>query len=245
MLEQEELLRTYLKEHKNMSDRNITYFIEEFQKLSEMDKSNVIYEAVGKEIYETNPVGIREFVNDPYFLGEIYGGTLFKIWRDVLDEIYPAPFCKKYDQVVLSVATRAGKSTISAISLAYEIYLLTCMINPAKILAGKATGNLVFAILSKDNSTALSQVGAELYKALTQAPYFNGVVRDKLSFSKADKDGVQITDNILLRVGSSLGTVIGTDLYSGVMDEANAPSPLPPSPSGSLPTRESGGRGRC
>jgi hypothetical protein len=99
------------------------------------------------------------------------------------------------------------------------------MINPAKMLSGKATGNLVFAILSKDNSTALSQVGAELYKALTQAPYFNGVVRDKLSFSKADKDGVQVTDNILLRVGSSLGTVIGTDLYSGVMDEANAPSP--------------------
>lgn len=225
MGDREDLLRTYLKEHKGMNDTKITYFLREFEQLSEMDKSNIIYEAVGKEVYETNPVGIREFISDPYFLGEIYGGTLFKIWRDVLDEIYPAPFCKKYDQVVLSVATRAGKSTISAISLAYEIYLLTCMINPAKMLAGKATGNLVFAILSKDNGTALSQVGAELYKALTQAPYFNGVVRDKLSFSKADKDGVQITDNILLRVGSALGTVIGTDLYAGVMDEANAPSP--------------------
>lgn len=220
-----ELVISYLKEKKRMSDANITYFLKEFDVLTEREKSEIIYEMVGKEIYETNPVGIQEFVNDPYFLGEIYGGTLFKIWRDVLDEIYPAPFCKKYDQVVLSVATRAGKSTVSAISLAYEIYLLTCMISPAKMLSGKATGNLVFAILSKDNGTALSQVGAELYKALTQAPYFNGVVRDKLSFSKADKDGVQITDNILLRVGSALGTVIGTDLYAGVMDEANAPSP--------------------
>lgn len=374
---QEELIRKYLKEYKNMSDSNITYFLREYAVLSEAEKSELIYEMVGKEIYETNPVGINTFVHDPYFLGEIYGGTLFKIWEDLLNEIYPAPFCKKYDQVVLSVATRcfgkgtkvrmfdgsvknveeivkgdkvmgddgtcrnvvslahgteklykiipqvnkedyfvcnashnlplfkpshmsfglnnylginyikptikeivegsgtgdffclkkvvnedislemfdiedmgegeffgfeldgnhlfrlasgyiqsnSGKSTCTAISLLYEIYLLTCMINPAKMLSGKATGNLVFAVLSKDNPTALSQVGTEIYKGLTQSPYFSGVVREKLSFSKAEKDGVQITDNILLKVGSSLGTVIGTDLYAGCMDEANAPSP--------------------
>ena len=99
------------------------------------------------------------------------------------------------------------------------------MINPPKFLTGKANGNLVFALLSKDNSTAVSQMGSDIYKGLSQAPCFNGVVKDKLSFSKLDKDGVQITEYILVKAGSSLGTVIGTDLYAGAIDEANMPSP--------------------
>ena len=217
----ESLIRSYLKEKKGMSDENITYFLREFSKVSEAEKSELIYEMVGKEVYKTNPVGIETFLDDPYFLGDIYD-EVFPLWRSMLKEIYPAPFCKKYDQVVLSCGTRSGKTVMSAAILDYEIYLLTCMINPTKMFV---VSNIVFAILSKDNSTAVSQIGAEIYKCLTQAPYFKGIVRDKLSFSKVDKDGVQITDDILIKAGSSLSTVIGTNLYAGCIDEANAPSP--------------------
>lgn len=223
--DREGLLRKYLKEKKGLNDKNVDLFIKEYAQLSEKDKSELIYQAVGKEIYKENPVDIETFINDPYYLGDIYGGILFNIWKELLKEIYPAPFCKKYDEVILSVATRSGKSTVSCISILYEMYLVTCMINPTKFLTGKATGNLVFAILSKDNATAVSQLGSDIYKGLSQAPCFNGIVRDRLSFSKLDKDGVQITDNILLKAGSSLGTVIGTDLYVGAIDEANIPSP--------------------
>ena len=100
--ERNRLVREYLKEKKRMSDSNINYFLREFDTLSITEKSEIIYEMVGKEIYTTCPVGIKTFINDPYFLGDIYGGTLFKIWRDLLDEVYPAPFLKKYDHIVLS-----------------------------------------------------------------------------------------------------------------------------------------------
>ena len=168
-----------------------------------------------------NPVGIETFLDDPYFMGDVYE-EIFPLWREMLKEIYPAPFCKKYDQVVLSCGTRAGKTVMTACILDYEIYLLTCMINPTKVFS---VSNIVFGILSKDNSTAVSQIGAEIYKCLTQAPYFKGVVNDKLSFSKVDKDGVKITDDILVKAGSSISTIIGTNLYAGCIDEANAPSP--------------------
>ena len=217
----EELLRSYLKEHKKMSDKNIRYFINEFYNLSEKDKSELIYEMVGKEIYKTNPVDIETFLDDPYFMGDVYE-EIFPLWRQMLKEIYPAPFCKKYDQVVLSCGTRSGKTVMTGCILDYEIYLLTCMINPTKVFS---VSNIVFGILSKDNSTAVSQIGAEIYKCLTQAPYFKGVVNDKLSFSKVDKDGVKITDDILIKAGSSISTIIGTNLYAGCIDEANAPSP--------------------
>lgn len=220
--ERNRLIREYLKEKKGMSDSNIDYFLREFDALSDAEKSEIIYEMVGKEIYSTYPVGIQTFINDPYFLGEIYGGCLFKIWRDVLDEVYPAPFLKKYDHIVLSCSTRAGKTYCSSIVTLYEIYLLSCMINPIRTLN---VANIVIALLSKDNSTSISQIGSEVYKGLTQSPYFKGVVKEKLSFSKIDKEGVHIMDDVIVKAGSSLSTVIGTNLYLGILDEANAPSP--------------------
>lgn len=201
-----------------MSDSNITYFINEFNKLTEREKSEIIYEAVGKEVYKTNPVDIQTFIKDPYFLGSVYD-NIFKMWRDIASEIYPGPFCKKYDQVVLSCATRAGKSYFTTLVLMYEIYLVTCMVNPRKMYS---VSNIVMAILSKDNATAVSQVGGEVYKCLTQSPYFKDNTRDKLSFSKLDKDGVRITDDILLKAGSSISTIIGADIHSACLDEANA-----------------------
>ena len=215
---EEQLLRSYLKEKKMMKDNDITYFLNEFEKLTESEKSEVIYEVVGKEIYKTNPVDIKTFIEDPYFLGSVFD-NIFQIWKDLCYEIYPAPFCKKYDQVVLSCATRSGKTFCTAIIMTYELHLLLSMINPLKTYS---VSNIVFVFLSKDASTAISQIGSVIFKVLTQSPYFKDVVKDKLSFSKLDKDGVKVTDDILFKAGSSISTVIGTNLFAGCCDEANA-----------------------
>ena len=364
---EEELLRNFLKERKGMKDADISYFINEFSKLTESEKSEIIYEMVGKEIYKTNPVDVLTFIEDPYFLGSVYD-TVFKIWKDMIQEIYPAPFCKKYDQVILSCATRCfgkgteilmydgsikkvedivagdkvmgddstprnvlslargedimykltpfgdednfvicnseheipvysfdgsyelkvakefykernykipctlevpkynylrkctglgdeyrpfmierldvdnyygftldgnhlfrlasgyiqsncGKTYIGTFVAMYELYLLTCLIDPLKTYS---VSNIVFALLSKDASTAISQIGSELFKCLTQSPYFKDVVKEKLSFSKLDKDGVRVTDDIIFKAGSSISTVIGTNLFYGIVDEMNA-----------------------
>lgn len=201
-----------------MSDSNITYFMNEFGKLTEREKSEVIYEAVGKEIYKTNPVDVITFIEDPYFLGDVYD-NVFKMWKDMIQEIYPAPFCKKYDQVVLSCATRSGKTYMDTFVACYELYLLTCLIDPLKTYS---VSNIVFALLSKDAATAVSQIGGEVYRCLTQSPYFKDNTREKLSFSKLDKDGVRVTDDIIIKAGSSISTVIGTNLFYGVVDEINA-----------------------
>ena len=215
---EEQLLREYLREKKGLSDSNITYFLNEFEKLTDLEKSEIIYEAVGKEIYKTNPVDVLTFIEDPYFLGSVYD-TVFKIWKEMIQEIYPAPFCKKYDEVILSCGTRSGKTYMDTFVACYELYLLTCLIDPLKTYS---VSNIVFALLSKDNATAVSQIGGEVYKCLTQSPYFKEVAKEKLSFSKLDKDGVRVTDDIIFKAGSSISTIIGTNLFFGVVDEINA-----------------------
>ena len=157
--------------------------------------------------YRVNPLNTG-FIIEPLGIGEYYGFEVDGNHRFLLGDF--------------TVTHNSGKTYLSSLIIDYEIYLLTCMINPIKFFS---VSNIVFALLSKDNSTAVSQIGGEVYKALTQSPYFKDTVREKLSFSKLDKDGVQITDDILIKAGSSVSTVIGTNLYVGCIDEANAPSP--------------------
>lgn len=208
-----------------MSQSEVASFMKDYDQLTDSDKSLFIYETLGKDIYKTYPVDMHTFIHDPYYLGTIYSECIFPKWDHVLSEIYPAPLTKRYNEVLLSLATRVGKSTVTAISALYEMYLITCMVNPARTLAGKSTASLVFCILSKDNPTACSQVGSDLYKGLSLSPYFQSATGSRLSFSNLDKKGVAITDSILLKAGSTINVITGTDLIFGCLDEANMPSP--------------------
>ena len=500
----EEVIIEYLKEERGLSDNHIKGFLEEYRELNDVERSHVIWEIVGKQLYKEEPVNIKTFIHDPYFLGSIYSEIIYPLWENTLYDIYPAPFCKKYNEAILSCATRcfaagtevrmydgsvrnvedvkvgdklmgpdslprtvkslsrgkstlyaihpksgksftcnkehilslqevdtdivvnmtveeymsleesernkyrlyhsraieypakelpidpydmgtwlggynietdkvdylnknteagirripneyktasldarrallagiidsflpgrhptqrnvkyrgfavrrpehiediseiaqscgisvivksfpktyyiylmgpinllpirvgknmmklepnvkylqttfrvkncgegdfygfeidgdnlfllkdymvvhnSGKTTTIVISALYEIYLLLCMISPSKTLNVKNSANLTFAFLSKDNPTACSQIGEDVHKGLTLSPYFNDVITNNLSFSNLDKKGVQVTNNILLKAGSTINVLTGTDLIFGCLDEANMPSP--------------------
>lgn len=219
MLE-ERALTTYLTEDLHWNKEKVSEFLDEYRIASLQDKSEVIYSTIGKQIYREMPVDIKTFMEDPYFLGSIYT-EIFPMWKKMLQEIYPAPFLKAYNEVILSCALRAGKTTCEAISVLYEMYLLMCMINPSKTLLGRANASIVFSMLSKDNSTAISQMCDQIQKCLSMSPYFQEQVEDKLSFSTVDKKGTNIAAGIVLKAGSGMSTVVGTDLICGVLDEAN------------------------
>ena len=215
----------YLKEEQRMNDSMIEEFMTEYRGLNDAERSLLIYEMVGRDLYKEYPVDMKTFIHDPYFLGTIYSEIIFPIWEETLCEIYPAPFCKKYNEALLSCATRSGKSTTIIISALYEMYLLLCMVSPSRTLGLKNSANMTFVFLSKDNPTACSQLGEDMHKGLTLSPYFHDVITNNLSFSNLDKKGVQVTDNILLKAGSTVNVITGTDLIFGCLDEANMPSP--------------------
>lgn len=225
MFEFDDSVIEYLKFERGLNDAEIAEFSKDFNALNDAERSYAIYKIVGESLYKEYPVDIETFIFDPYFLGNIYGDIIFPMWVEVLKEIYPAPFCKRYNEVLLSCATRSGKSTVAVISALYELYLLLCMISPSKTLNIKNNANICFIFLSKDNPTACSQLGEDMHKGLTQSPYFVDVITNNLSFSNLDKKGVQVTKNILLKAGSSVNVITGTDLLFGVLDEANMPSP--------------------
>ena len=156
-------IRAYLKESRGMNDEKIEEFGKLYAELGDKERSRVIFELVGKELYKEYPADIETFIFDPYYLGNIYGDIIYPIWVDTLKEIYPAPFCKKYNEALLSCATRSGKSTVLVISALYELHLLLCMISPSKTLNIKNSANICFVFLSKDNPTACSQLGEDMH----------------------------------------------------------------------------------
>lgn len=225
MFELDDTIVEFLTVDKGLTKEQVGEFAKMYSDCTDAEKSHIIYEVIGKVLYKEEPVDIETFIFDPYFLGNIYGDIIFPLWVKCLKDIYPAPFCKKYNEALLSCATRSGKSTIIVVSALYEMYLLLCMLNPARVLHVKDSANICFIFLSKDNPTACSQLGGDMHKGLSLSPYFNDVITNNLSFSNLDKKGVQVTNNILLKAGSSVNVITGTDLLFGCLDEANMPSP--------------------
>jgi len=62
-----------------------------------------------QEHYKEYPVDINTFIHDPYYMGNVYGKALYPIWGKLLSDLYPGSLMTKYDEVILSCATRSGK----------------------------------------------------------------------------------------------------------------------------------------
>ena len=206
----EDKIREYLQYEQRLSPAQIEDFMLEYSYLTDSERSHLIYDMVGKDLYKEYPVDIKTFIHDPYFLGTLYSEIIFPIWEETLCEIYPAPFCKKYNEALLSCATRSGKSTSIIISALYELYLILCAVSPSVTFGLKNTANMTFCFLSKDNSTACSQLGEDMHKGLSMAPYFKDTITKNLSYSTLNKKGVQITDNVFLKASKKINVITNT-----------------------------------
>lgn len=210
------------KEGKLITKEEKDFHIETVKNLDAKGLSLFYYntELEDKRIYKKYPVDIETFMHDDYYLGKIYHGNIFPLWENLLKEVHPAPLINKYDEVIISCSTRGGKSTVSAISMLYEIYKLLCMVDPAQYYIQKSTGRLVFGLLSfsEDN---IKKYAKDIENGLTISPFFQEHVPKDLAMSSITKGGTHITDNIILSAGSDENRITGGDLFCCVADEIN------------------------
>ena len=84
------------------------------------------------EGYESVPVDIETFINDPMYIGSIYGeGRVYPYWLDKLHQIFPNPLYSPYLECAITGCIGAGKSvqmdtklvTSSGYKLARDIVL--------------------------------------------------------------------------------------------------------------------------
>ena len=166
----------------------------------EFDFSNLIDILDGEE-FEERPVDLRTFVQSPEYLGlpplseyqhtliekssQIYKeSTLIKLFGE--DEGVRM-FKQTANEVVAQLGKGSGKDYCSTISVAYIVYLLLCLKDPATYY-GKPPGDSIDIINIAINSQQANNVFFKGFKTrIDKSPWFTGKYEAKASEMKFDK----------------------------------------------------------
>lgn len=118
------------------------------------------------------PVSIDQFICDPHYLGEVNrnGEAVYPYWKETCRNIFNAG--SRYYEIILSGATRIGKSSTAIIIMCYMLYRLMLYRKPHEYFKKKEVSrfSIVFANLTKE--LALSVAYREFNDTLIASPWF-------------------------------------------------------------------------
>lgn len=189
--------------------------LEELSMYGYSETYNQIWLADFKEI----PVSIDQFISDPYYLGSVNrnGDAVYPFWKKTLREIFNAG--NRYNEIVLSGATRIGKSSTAIIIGAYMLYKFMLYRNPHQYFKKKEISkfSVVFANLTKD--LALGVAYREFNDTLKASPFFN----EHGTFSRSDRNFYYVPegDRIEIIGVSDASQALGKQIFFSFIDECN------------------------
>lgn len=146
------------------------------------------YFAASNEDFEEEPVKIEEFVQSEKYLGlpplSEYQYQLVKalsqIYKyDTLVTLYGEKYASErwrqtYNEIIMQLGKGSGKDYCSTIGVAYIVYLLLCLRDPAPYY-GKSSGNNIDIINIAINADQAQRVFFENFKELIEkCDWFNG-----------------------------------------------------------------------
>lgn len=158
------------------------------------------------------PVSIDRFLTDPEYLGESNdcGNQIYPGWWNAYDTVFNDS--KDIYEVVLSGATRIGKTSTAVSMMCYMTYLLMCYRNPQKYFGLKevSRATIAFANLTKD--LALGVAFREYNDTLLKSSWFNAHGR----FTNSATRPVYIPEGnqIELVAASDAAHVLGMQLWA-------------------------------
>lgn len=130
------------------------------------------------------PVSIDQFICDPYYLGETNrnGDAVYPFWKETLRDIFNHG--NQYNEIILSGATRIGK-TSTAISIgAYMLYRLMLYKNPHEYFKKKQVSKFTIAFANLTDSLARGIAYREYNDTLRNSGWFC----DRGRFSRSERN---------------------------------------------------------
>lgn len=165
------------------------------------------------------PVSIDEFICNPLYLGETnrQGDAVYPFWRETLRTIFNNG--NKYNEIVLSGATRIGKTSTAVIIGAYMLYRLMLYRNPHEYFKKKQVSKMYIAFANLTRELAAGVAYREFNDTLKESPWFDQHGR----FSRSDRNFYYIPegDKIEIIAGSDAAHMLGLQVWFAIMDETN------------------------
>lgn len=161
--------------------------------------------------YNRVPVGVRQFIEDPYYLG-LEGQVFPRLMAD-LEELFEGD----YVEAVLTGAIGWGKSTFAEIAICRMLYEVSCLKDPQRVY-GLMRGSVIALLnvgINLDNARKVVFQGIK--NKLHTSPYF----MSEFPYD-AWQNEMRFPNNIWVfpAVAGASG-VIGYNVFGGVMDEVN------------------------
>ena len=165
------------------------------------------------------PVSIDRFLTDPEYLGESNdcGNQIYPGWWDAYHTVFDSQ--KDIYEVLLSGATRIGKTSTAVSMMCYMTYLLMCYRNPQRYFGLKEVSRATIAFANLTKELAFSVAFREYNDTLLKSPWFNRHGK----FTQSDTKPVYIPEGnqIEITAASSGSMLLGKQLWCCLMDEVN------------------------
>ncbi len=169
--------------------------------------------------FKSVPVGISTFLSQEEYLGltNNFGDSVYPFWKSALGEIFSSG--NRFYEIVLSGATRIGKTSTAVTIMAYMLYRLMLYRDPHKYFHKKAISRftLIFANLTKELAEGVAF--HEFNSTLKESPWF----KEHGTFNKSINNPVYIPegDKIDIIPVSDASHALGMQVWAAIMDEAN------------------------
>jgi len=193
-------------------------YIKILEELSDKGYSETL-ETIYLVDFKEVPVSIDRFLCDPEYLGESNdcGKQIYPGWWEVYNSVFDNT--RDIYEVILSGATRIGKSSTAVSCMCYMTYLLMCYRNPQKYFGLKevSRATIAFANLTKDLAQGVAF--REYNDTLKRSPWFNahGTFTNSATRPIYIPEGNQIE----LVAASDAAHVLGMQLFACCLDEVN------------------------
>ena len=191
------------------------------QILEEMSKDGYSYtlEQTFLADFKEIPVGVDQFIKDPYYLGKVTrnGEGVYDFWKTTLNDIFNHG--NKYNEIILSGATRIGKTSTMITIMSYMLYKFMLYRNPHEYFKKKQVSRFTIAFANLTKELAAGVAYREFNDTLKQSPWFN----DHGRFSRSDRNFYYIPegDNIDIVAGSDSANFLGMQVICAGIDETN------------------------
>ena len=158
------------------------------------------------------PVSIDRFICDSDYLGETNrnGAAVYPFWRTTCHDIFSQG--NRYNEIVLSGATRIGKSSTMIVMLSYMLYRLMLYRNPHEYFQKKEVSRFTIAFANLTRELAEGVAYREFNDTIKASPWF--MQHGKVSKSERNFYYIPEGDKIEIIAGSDAAHMLGKQIWA-------------------------------
>lgn len=173
--------------------------------------------------YLRKPPTMEEFVDDPYWLGDVAKHAddnegIYPAWRDIVCRDFNLD--SRLHNVVITGSLGCGKSWVSALIMCYRIVLCRLLRNPMSFLDLSKGSPIVFALLSVTRSAVQETIYSDVMNFMAHSAFFKEECKYNIEKRYAALR-IPLGNNMMLVAGSQGQHVIGKNTLAVTMDEGN------------------------